>query len=31
MEFQQMLKTVNAKFQAEHESIRKWLEENKML
>jgi molybdopterin converting factor small subunit len=30
-EFQQIVKDVEAKYQAEHEKVRKWLEENKML
>ena len=30
-EFQQILKDVETKYQAEHERVRQWLEENKML
>ena len=30
-EFQQIVRDVEAKYQAEHERVRKWLEENKML
>ena len=30
-EFQQIVKDVEAKFQAEHERVRNWLEENIML
>ena len=30
-EFQQIVKDVEAKYQAEHERVRKWLEENEML
>jgi TolB-like protein len=30
-EFQQIEKEIEAKYQAEHERVRKWLEENKML
>ena len=30
-EFQQIVKEVEAKYQAEHERVRKWLEENDML
>ena len=30
-EFQQIVRDVEAKFQAEHERIRQWLEENDML
>jgi hypothetical protein len=30
-EFHQILKEMEAKYQAEHERVRKWLEENKML
>jgi molybdopterin converting factor small subunit len=30
-EFQQILKDVEAKYQAEHERVRKWLEEQGML
>jgi molybdopterin converting factor small subunit len=30
-EFQQIVKDVEAKYQAEHEKVRKWLEENGML
>jgi hypothetical protein len=30
-EFQQIVKDIEAKYQAEHERVRKWLEENEML
>ncbi len=30
-EFQQIVRDVEAKYQAEHERVRKWLEENDML
>jgi hypothetical protein len=30
-EFQQIVRDVEAKYQAEHERVRKWLEENNML
>jgi len=30
-EFQQIIKDVEAKYQAEHERVKKWLEENDML
>ena len=30
-EFQQIVRNVEAKYQAEHERVRKWLEENDML
>ena len=30
-EFQQIVKDVEVKYQAEHERVRKWLEENDML
>ena len=30
-EFQQIARDVEAKYQAEHERVRKWLEENDML
>jgi len=30
-EFQQILSDVEAKYQAEHERVRQWLEENNML
>jgi hypothetical protein len=30
-EFQQIVKEVEAKYQAEHERVMKWLEENDML
>jgi hypothetical protein len=30
-EFQQILNDVEAKYQAEHERVRQWLEENEML
>jgi hypothetical protein len=30
-EFQQIVKDIEAKYQAEHERVRKWIEENKML
>lgn len=30
-EFQQIIRDVEAKYQSEHERVRKWLEENKML
>ena len=30
-EFQQIVKDVEAKYQAEHERVRKWLEEQGML
>ncbi len=30
-EFQQIVKDVEAKYQAEHERVRKWLEENDIL
>jgi hypothetical protein len=30
-EFQQILRDVEAKYQAEHERVRQWLEENDML
>ncbi len=30
-EFQQIVRDVEAKYQAEHERVRKWLEENEML
>ena len=30
-EFQQIVRDIEAKYQAEHERVRKWLEENDML
>ena len=30
-EFQQILRSVEAKYQAEHERVRQWLEENDMI
>ena len=30
-EFQQIVKDIEAKYQAEHERVRQWLEENDML
>jgi len=30
-EFQQIVKDIESKYQAEHERVRKWLQENKML
>ena len=30
-EFQQMVRDMEAKYQAEHERVRQWLEENDML
>ena len=30
-EFQQIAKDIEAKYQAEHERVRKWLEENNIL
>jgi hypothetical protein len=30
-EFKQIVRDVEAKYQAEHERVRKWLEENDML
>jgi molybdopterin converting factor small subunit len=30
-EFQQIVSDIEAKYQAEHERVRKWLEENDML
>ena len=30
-EFQQIVREIETKYQAEHESVRKWLEENDML
>ena len=30
-EFQQIVKDIESKYQAEHERVKKWLEENKML
>jgi hypothetical protein len=30
-EFQQIVKDIEAKYQAEHERVRQWLEENEML
>jgi hypothetical protein len=30
-EFQQIVRDVEAKYQAEHERVRQWLEENEML